>query len=200
MRLFIDSGNLDEIQDARKYFNIEGVTTNPKLASPEDVLEILEEFQLPTSLQIDTRDRNAVKFAIQKHMENPLYNIKIPVTSPDIAKQLIAADVKVNLTLCCRLTHVIAAVNLGARYVSIFVGRMLDNFLDAHDLIRISRKYIDSMGSSVEIIAASIRNADHIELACEAGAHIVTIPHKVLVSCLDHNLTYAGLSDMNQYF
>lgn len=200
MRLFVDSGQLAEIQNVMSFYSIAGVTTNPKITTEKDAEKIVETLQVPTSLQVDVYNDDVLDFAIRKHRMNSLYNIKVPVSHLNIAKQIIDSGVPLNLTLCFRLVHVIAAVNLKAKYVSIFVGRMLDNFEDAHDLIRSARRYIDLVGSETEIIAASIRNADHIELACKAGAHIVTVPTNVLKTAMDHELTKSGLADFNQYF
>jgi transaldolase len=201
MRLFVDSGSIEAIRKLMKYYNISGVTTNPKIATQVEIENIVEEFQLPTSLQIDVRNSEAaIHLATKKYLENALYNIKVPISHPNIGKVLIERGIQVNFTLCFRLAHVITAVNLSARYVSIFIGRMLDNFEDAYELVRASRKYIDSIQSKTEIIAASIRNADHIELACKAGAHIVTASPDTFISALEHDLTNSGLRDFEQHF
>lgn len=201
MLFFADSANLESIKNLMKYYNISGVTTNPKIASEAQIDAILEEFQLPTSLQIDVRNPEAaIHFATKKHLQNSLYNIKVPISHPIIGKILIERGMGVNFTLCFRMTQVITGVNLGAKYVSIFVGRMLDNFEDAYELIRASRKYIDSMESKTQIIAASIRNADHIELACKAGAHIVTASPDTFINALEHDLTRNGLRDFEHCF
>jgi len=200
MLLFADCGRLEPIRNLMRYYIISGVTTNPKIASDE-IDQIVEEFKLPTSIQVDVTDQEeAVHSATKRYLSNELYNIKVPISHLRIGKLLIERKIPVNFTLCFNLAQVVAAVNVGARYISIFVGRLLDNFQDPYEIIRSSRKYIDSCSSTAQVIAASIRNIEHLEIAAKAGAHIVTASPEVLLSAMEHEQTASGLKEFSQYF
>lgn len=200
MLLFADCGRLEPIRNLMKYYQISGITTNPKIVSNE-LDQILEEFKLPTSIQVNVLDpEDAVYVATKKHLFNPLYNIKIPISHLHVGKLLIERKIPVNFTLCFNLAQVISAVNVDASYISIFVARLLDNFQDPYEIIRASRRYIDSCGSNAKIIAASIRNIEHLEIAARAGAHITTASPEVWLSAMEHEQTTSGLKEFTQYF
>ena len=200
MFLFADCGRLEPIRNLMKSYHITGITTNPKIAGNE-VDQVVEEFKLPTSIQIDVTDQEeALHSATKKHMSNQLYNIKVPISHLQLGKLLIERKIPVNFTLCFNLAQVIGAVNVGATYVSIFVGRLLDNFKDPYEIIRAARKYIESCSSETQIIAASIRNIEHLEIAAKSGAHIVTASPEVWLSAMEHEQTRSGLKEFAQYF
>lgn len=195
MKFFLDSGKIDEIQLAVDLFNIEGITTNPKLTSVEGARQIMKRFRLPTSIQPDTS--NVVEFFkhVKELEEDDMSIIKVPITYPDIIKKLVGMNVKVNCTLCFTLAQVITAVNLRANYISIFLGRMIEQGMEGGKLIRDSMQYIKNCESRSKIISASIRSINHLEISALNDADIVTISPKLLLDAPKHAMTEAGERD-----
>lgn len=201
MLVFLDSGSLESAKLAATEFRISGITTNPKLAKQDDALQIATETQLPTSIQIDTSDHAAsLLLARELRRKCPTVVIKVPISHLGLGKQLIDQAIPVNFTLCFSFAQLVIAESVMADYVSIFVGRMIDNGIDAGSVIAKSREYLDRAGSKTKIIAASIRNSDQFELAASSGAHISTVPYHVLRTLPSHHMTDAGLSDFAQHF
>ena len=196
MKLFLDSGNIDQIQSVMKILDIKGITTNPKLSTTQDALQLAYTFKIPTSIQIDYLDKQSA-ITEAKKVETPWSIIKIPISDLEIGKKLIESGMKVNFTLCFDLYQVICASNLGAEYVSIFVGRLIDAEKDARGLLIESVKYLANTNSKTKIIAASIRSIRQLEMIASTGCHIATVPTSLLLG-YKNPFTEAGLEDFEK--
>lgn len=204
MRLFLDTANLDEIQKAAKLGVVSGVTTNPSLIAREGrsdlpgvIREIASIIDGPISVEVLSQDvEGMVREAKELSSWSPNVVVKIPVTEAGIEaiSRLSREGIKCNLTLCFSLNQAILGAIAGATYVSPFVGRLDDVGHDGMalvaDIVQVFRHY----GFSTQVIAASIRHPLHLEAAAKAGAHIATVPYRVLVQMFKHPLTEVGLS------
>ncbi len=204
MRLFLDTANLDEIRKAAKLGVISGVTTNPSLVAREgrsDLSSVIREIASivdgPISAEVLSQDAEGmVREARELSSFSPNVVVKIPVTEAGIEaiSRLSAEGIKCNLTLCFSLNQALLGALAGATYVSPFVGRLDDVGHDGMalvaDIVQVFRHY----GFSTQVIAASIRHPLHLIAAAKAGAHIATVPYRVLKQMFKHPLTDVGLS------
>ncbi len=204
MRLFLDTANLDEIRKAAKLGIISGVTTNPSLVAREGrsdlpgvIREIASIIDGPISAEVLSQDAEGmVREARELSSWSPNVVVKIPVTEAGIEaiSRLSREGIKCNLTLCFSLNQALLGAMAGATYVSPFVGRLDDVGHDGMalvaDIVQVFRYY----GFSTQVIAASIRHPLHLIAAAKAGAHIATVPYRVLVQMFKHPLTDVGLS------
>ena len=204
MRLFLDTANLDEIRKAAKLGIISGVTTNPSLVAREGrsdlpgvIREIASIIDGPISAEVLSQDAEGmVREAREISSWSPNVVVKIPVTEAGIEaiSRLSREGIKCNLTLCFSLNQALLGAMAGATYVSPFVGRLDDVGHDGMalvaDIVQVFRYY----GFSTQVIAASIRHPLHLIAAAKAGAHIATVPYRVLVQMFKHPLTDVGLS------
>lgn len=190
MRIFVDSGKASEIEEVRKYLNIDGITTNPTTASVEDGKHLAKIFRLPISVQPDWMNLDLFWKDVELLSSNPLCIVKVSINQPQLIKMLVDKSIKVNATLCFSLSQVITAVNLDCNYLSIFVGRMIEQGADPIKLIRDSVDYIKRTDAKTKIIAASIRSNSQFEIG--SFADIVTAPAKVLERIYYHEMTDKG--------
>lgn len=211
MKLFIDTANIEEIKIANELGIISGVTTNPSLISKENknfeeiIQEISNTVDGPISAEVISLESSEMieegkKLAgIHKNIV-----IKLPTTLEGLkaCKALTKENIKTNLTLIFTANQALLAARAGASYVSPFIGRLDDIGINGIDLIKEIREIFDKHNIETEIIAASIRNSLHVKEAAKAGAHIGTIPYKVIEEMIKHHLTDAGiakfLSDWNK--
>ncbi|WP_456399252.1 fructose-6-phosphate aldolase [Mesoaciditoga sp.] len=213
MKFFLDTANIDEIRQAASWGILDGVTTNPTLVSKEGkidfkerIREICEVVKGPVSAEVVSTDydgmvREAVELA--KIAEN--VTVKIPMTKDGIkaVSTLSKKGIKTNVTLIFSANQALIAAKAGATFVSPFIGRLDDIGNDGmailSDILEIFRNY----GIKSEIIAASIRHPEHVRQAALLGAHIATIPFKVLSMMFNHPLTDKGierfLQDWKEY-
>ena len=199
MRLFIDTANIEEIKEASKWGVISGVTTNPSLIAKEgrDLKEVISEIvnlvDGPISAEGKAEDMIAEARVLAKIHKNIV--IKLPMT-PDGVKAcsvLTSEGIHTNVTLIFSVSQALMAMEAGATYISPFMGRMDDAGFDSKKLIEDIVTVVANYGYDTQIIAASIRNLEHINVAATAGSDIATIPFKVLKSMFVHPLTTAGL-------
>lgn len=202
MKLYIDTANVEHIREISKWGILSGVTTNPSLIAKEgrDLKQVIEEIvQLvdgPISAEvIGEISGKMVKEAreLAKIHENIV--IKIPMTEEGLKAVNILRDegIRTNVTLVFSAAQALLAARAGASFVSPFVGRLDDI---AHDGIKLVRDivYIFRIYNiDTEVIAASIRHNPHVVEAAMAGAHIATVPYKVLKQMLNHPLTDIGI-------
>lgn len=203
MKLFVDTANIKEIEEAASWGIVAGVTTNPTLVSvqgkvdfKEIIQHICELIQGPVSAEVVSLDaENMIKEARQIATWSPHVVIKIPMTWEGIkaVKTLSKEGIKTNVTLVFSANQGLLAGLAGATYVSPFVGRLDDAGHDGmevvSEIVQIYRQY----NIPTQVIAASIRHPQHCVAAAKAGAHVATIPFKILKQMAMHPLTDIGI-------
>ena len=213
MKFFLDTANLDEIAEAASWGALAGVTTNPTLYAriggrladfEEHIKRICALVEGPVSAETTAAKReDMVKEGRALAALAPNVVVKVPMTIEGLAatRTLANEGIRVNMTLCFSVPQALLAVRAGARYVSPFVGRFDDI---SEDGIEQLATVVDALsnydfvgcgpaGEYVEIIAASIRSANHVTQAALVGADIATVPFGVLKKCVEHPLTTNGL-------
>ena len=203
MQIFLDTANIEEIRKTARLGIIAGVTTNPSLLSREEtadyekvVKEICSIISGPVSAEVLAEDvEGMLAEARVKASWASNVAIKIPITEAGLqAISILSKEgIKINMTLCFSVNQALLGALAGATYVSPFVGRLDDIGHDGmqliEDIIEIYRHY----QLSAKVIAASIRHPLHCVAAAKAGAHIATIPYKVLLQMIKHPLTDIGV-------
>ena len=207
MRIFLDTADIDEIRQAARLGVISGVTTNPSLASKAGigtvdgyraaVMEIAGYVDGPISVEVVNIETEAMieeGWGIAQWHPNVV--VKMPSTRSGFAAmaQLSSEGVKINQTLCFSLNQAILGAQAGAAYVSPFVGRLDDRGEDGMAVVRDIAEIFRGQDIETQVLAASIRHPLHCVEAAKAGAHIATIPFKVLTQMIEHPLTDAGLA------
>jgi len=202
MKFFIDTANVSEIRKAAEMGLIQGVTTNPSLLSKDggDPVEVLREITKivdgPVNAEVIALDAEGMVregLAAAKIADNIC--VKIPMTLEGLKaiRRLTSEGLRVNTTLIFSPVQALMAAKAGANYVSPFVGRLDDVSTVGMDLIRQILTIYDNYGIDTEVIVASIRHPVHVLESALAGAHIATIPFKVLEQLSRHPLTDAGI-------
>jgi len=202
MKFFIDTANIKEIEEAKKMGLIDGVTTNPSLMAKEggDVNEIAKKIcelvDGPVSLEVLSTDfEGMVKEARELVKFGPNVVIKIPMTEEGIKASyfLEKEGIPTNVTLVFSLNQALLVGKIGASYVSPFVGRLDDIGEQGMELVREIVQVYKNYDFKTEIIVASVRHPEHVRRAALYGAHIATIPFKVIKKLAAHPLTDIGL-------
>jgi transaldolase len=212
VRIFLDTANIGEITSGVKTGVVSGVTTNPSLVSKEGYQSYRELVQKICSLtpghvsveviEEDTAGMLAQAREISKWASNTV--VKIPITEAGLeATSILTGEgVKVNMTLCFSVNQAVLAALAGASYVSPFVGRLDDIGEDGMALIADIVDVFNHQPYKTEVLAASIRHPHHVLQAARVGAHVITMPYKVLKQMIKHPLTDTGverfLSDWRQ--
>lgn len=204
MQLWIDTGNLDEIREAQSWGVIDGVTTNPTLIAREghkdfkgtiqEICKIVEpgpvsaETVTVTAEELIPEARDIATWA-------PNVVVKIPLIPEGLkaVKVISQEGIKTNVTLCFTAAQALLAAKAGATYVSPFVGRLEDRNQDGMELVEDIVAIYENYGYETQVIVASVRNTVHITRAALCGAHIATVPLKVIDQMYDHPLTTMGL-------
>lgn len=202
MKIFIDTANVAEIREAHSWGVIDGVTTNPSLIAREgrDFIEVVHEIcelvNGPVSAEVVAQDAPTMiqegRLLAQVH---PCVVVKLPLTHAGLTacKALSADGIHTNVTLCFQPAQALLAAKAGATYISPFVGRLDDVGEDGMLLIRsIAKIYANDPSLKTQILSASIRHPLHVVQSAEAGAHVATIPFKVLKALAFHPLTDKG--------
>ena len=204
MRFFIDTADVDEIRKANDMGVISGVTTNPSLIAKsgrkfEDVIaEITSIVDGPISGEVKATTEKAEDMILEAReiaKIHPNMVIKIPMTAEGLkaVKVLTKENIKTNVTLVFSANQALLAARAGATYVSPFLGRLDDISTPGIDLIKTIAEIFRIHNIKTKIIAASIRNPIHIIDSAIAGADIATVPYAVLMQCIKHPLTDAGI-------
>jgi len=202
MKIFLDTAEIAEIE---KYsYLVDGVTTNPTLlakvgntpSTKEVIGKIVKIVPGPISVEVVSENCDDMVYEAQQLAKiSPNVVVKIPITSEGLKATLILKklDIKTNLTLIFSANQAILAAKAGATYASIFVGRLDDQGVDGMQIIRDSLKIYNNYSLTTKIIAASIRNPNHIIEAAKCGCHIATIPPSIIALMIKHQLTDSGL-------
>jgi transaldolase len=201
MKLFLDTAGIDEIRTAARWGVLDGVTTNPTLfgkvgGSYDDVLrEICEVTPGPVSAEVVAADVEGM-LEEGRHFATIAPNIvvKIPMGEPGLEAMaaLRREGIKTNCTLIFTANQGLLAAKAGASLLSPFVGRLDDINEDGMQVVRELVEIVSTYGLETEVLAASIRSPRHVTEAALAGAHIATVPLKVLTQMIHHPLTESG--------
>ncbi|MGR3755803.1 MAG: fructose-6-phosphate aldolase [Tranquillimonas sp.] len=202
MKFFVDTADTDAIRDLHALGVVDGVTTNPSLVmkSGRDFKEVIAEIagmvEGPVSAEtvaLDADGMIAEGRELAKIAEN--IAIKVPLTWDGLkaCKALSDEGRMVNVTLCFSANQALLAAKAGATFISPFIGRLDDLNLDGMELIHDIRTIYDNYGFETEILAASIRSANHMKDAALAGADVATAPPAVIRAMAAHVLTDKGL-------
>ncbi len=206
MKFFIDTANIEEIREVSEWGILSGVTTNPSLIAKEgrDLKEVINEIVSivdgPISAEVvaeKAEDMVRDGEALANIHENIV--IKVPMTDEGLKaiKTFSEKGIKTNCTLIFSANQALLAARAGATFVSPFLGRMDDIGNVGMTLINEIVQIFDIHGIDTEIIAASIRHPIHVTEGALEGAHIATIPYKVLKQMLKHPLTDIGIEKFN---
>lgn len=207
MKFFIDTANLDQIREANDLGILDGVTTNPSLMAKEGITgrdAINKHYE--TICGIVDGDVSAevisIKFediveegkklaAIHKNIV-----VKVPMIKDGIKaiKWFTDNGIPTNCTLCFSAGQAILAAKAGARYISPFIGRIDDSGWEGVQLIEQIVNIYNIQGYGTQVLAASIRNPNHIIQCAEVGAHVITSPLESILGLLKHPLTDIGLA------
>jgi transaldolase len=202
MKFFIDTANVEEIREAYSWGVIEGVTTNPSLVAKEgrDFRELVQEIcsivDGPISIEaLSMEAEEMVREACDLAEISRNAVIKIPMTTEGLkaAKQLKQKGIATNMTLVFSPTQALLAAKAGARYISPFVGRLDDISHIGMEVVERIIAIYNNYEFSTEVIVASVRNPLHVVEAAIIGAHIATIPFKVIEQIVKHPLTDIGI-------
>ncbi|WP_088293856.1 fructose-6-phosphate aldolase [Bacillus mycoides] len=209
MKFFIDTANLEDIKKAYKLGVLAGVTTNPSLVAKEGVkfedriAEICQAVPKVESVSAEvTPDAVTAEEMIAQAEELIKINggdknvtIKLPMTLAGLeaCRYLTEKGVKTNVTLIFTVNQALLAARAGATYVSPFLGRLDDISEDGVLLVAKIAELFDIHQLDTQIIAASVRHPDHVTRVAMAGAHIATMPYKVIEQLAMHPLTDQGI-------
>jgi len=203
MKFFIDTADVDEIRDAAQMGVIDGVTTNPSLVAKtgrpfQDVLvEICEIVDGPISAEVIATDTDGIlKEARELAKIHPNVVVKVPLIREGMkaVRTLTAEGIKTNVTLCFSPTQALLAAKAGATYISPFVGRVDDVSNEGMEIVDQICRIYDNYGLETQVLVASVRHPMHVVQAALMGAHVATLPHKVILQLLEHPLTDVGLA------
>ena len=203
MKFFIDTANIDEIKEANALGVLAGVTTNPSLVAKENVSfhdrlkEITQEVTKGSvSAEVVSEDVDGMMKEAEELIKiAPNITIKVPMTLEGLkaCKQLTDKGVTTNVTLVFSANQALLAARAGATYVSPFLGRLDDIGQNGMNLIAEIAEIFDRHAIATQIIAASVRHPMHVTEAAINGAHIATIPFKVIQQLVKHPLTDQGI-------
>lgn len=205
MQFFLDTADLAEIRRAASAGMIDGITTNPSLLAkaagadhePRDILkEICDVVEGPISAEVVAlayEDMMREGKELAKLADNIV--VKVPLTEDGLraCRSFRAEGIRVNVTLCFSPTQALVAAKAGATYISPFVGRLDDISQDGMHLIQQIVSIYENYDFETEVLVASVRHPNHIVEAALMGAHVATMPYKVLDMLIKHPLTDKGI-------
>lgn len=207
MKFFVDTAEIDAIRELHDLGMVDGVTTNPSLIkkSGRDILEVTKEIcdlvEGPVSAEVVALDADSM-IAEGRKLAGIASNIavKVPLTWDGLkaCKVLSGEGKMVNVTLCFSANQALLAAKAGATFISPFIGRLDDLNLDGLDLIADIREIYDNYDFQTQILAASIRTANHMSECAKIGADVATAPPAVIKGMANHMLTDKGLAQFVQ--
>ena len=205
MKFFIDTANIEEIKELNDWGVVDGVTTNPSLIykSGKDfkntIKEISNIIQGPISAEVTSVEyKDMVKQGLELAEISSNVVIKVPLNENGLlaCKKLSSKNIKVNVTLCFSSSQAILAAKMGATYISPFIGRLDDISTQGlsliEDIVQIYENY--PLDFSTQVLVASIRSPLQVSQAACMGAHVATIPPKIVKQMIKHPLTESGLA------
>ena len=203
MKFFVDTADTAAIAELNDLGMVDGVTTNPSIIakSGRDILEVTKEIcdivDGPVSAEVVSTDADGMITEgrkLAKIADN--ITVKVPLTWDGLkaCKVLSSEGTMVNVTLCFSANQALLAAKAGATFISPFIGRLDDINLDGLELIEDIRTIYDNYGFETQILAASIRSANHMSECAKIGADVATAPPAVIKSMANHVLTDKGLA------
>jgi transaldolase len=207
MKIFLDTANVNEIKEGVALGVVDGVTTNPSLATKEKkpfrplVEEICAAVPGDVSLEVVATDfEGMVKEGEELAQIAHNVVVKCPLTADGLkaVKYLTGKGIRVNQTLCFSATQALLSAKAGAYYISPFLGRLDDIGAVGMDLVRDICEIYRNYGFTTQVLAASIRSPLHVVDAAKAGAHVATMPFTVLQQLIKHPLTDIGLKKFTE--
>ena len=202
MQFFVDTAEIADIKKLYEMGLLDGVTTNPSLVakSGRDFKEVIKEICAivpgPVSAEVAAVDYDgmiAEGHVLAKLATNVVVKVPLTIDGLRATKTFTKEGIKTNVTLCFSPNQALLAAKVGATYISPFIGRLDDINMEGMELIEQIRTIYDNYGFKTEILAASIRSANHVTQAALAGADVATIPPAVIYKLADHPLTKSGL-------
>jgi transaldolase len=203
VKFFIDTANIDEIREANELGLLAGVTTNPSLVAKEKNVSFHDRLREITALVPGSVSAEVIALDAEGMIREgkelaaiaPNITVKVPMTLDGLkaVHAFSKEGIKTNVTLIFNANQALLAARAGATYVSPFLGRLDDIGQNGLDLISTIFDIFTVHGIETEIIAASIRHPLHVTEAALRGAHIATIPYKVLMGLCNHPLTDKGI-------
>ena len=203
MKFFVDTADVAAIKELHDLGMVDGVTTNPSIIakSGRDILEVTKEIcdmvEGPVSAEVVATNADGM-IAEGRKLAKIADNIavKVPLTWDGLkaCKVLSSEGSMVNVTLCFSANQALLAAKAGATFISPFIGRLDDINLDGLELIEDIRTIYDNYGFDTQILAASIRNANHMSECAKIGADVCTAPPNVIKAMANHVLTDNGLA------
>ncbi|MGH9532625.1 MAG: fructose-6-phosphate aldolase [Terriglobales bacterium] len=202
MKFFLDTANLKEIREAASLGILDGVTTNPSLVAKEGkpfretILEICDAVDGPVNVEVVATDTEGM---LREGHDYVTWHrnvvVKLPTTREGLkaCKRLSGEGIRTNLTLCFSANQALLVAKAGATYVSPFVGRLDDISHVGMDIVRTIVQIYKNYDYRTQVLAASLRHPLHVVEAALAGAHVATLPFKVLDLMFKHPLTDRGL-------
>ncbi len=202
MQIFIDSADIEEIRDAAAMGVVDGVTTNPSLVAKtgrpfKDVLiDICEVIDGPISAEVIATDYDGMMTearSLAKMHKNIVVKIPLIAEGLKAVRTLTEEGIRTNVTLCFSPTQGLLAAKAGATYISPFIGRIDDISGNGMEIVEQLVTIYQNYGLPTQVLAASIRHPVHVVQASLIGAHVATLPHKVIHQLVKHPLTDSGL-------
>lgn len=203
MKLFVDTGDIAEVKRAAEWGFLDGVTTNPTLIAKsgkgfrETVLAICE--AVPggdISAEVVATDYDSMlKEALEISSWHPQIVVKVPLIEPGVrlVRTLSDKGIRTNVTLVFSVSQALLAAKAGATYISNFVGRVDDISDDGMVAVADTVEMVNTYGFDSEVLVASVRHPLHVVQAVQAGAHVATMPFKIMEMLFKHPLTDIGL-------
>ncbi|QFT62259.1 fructose-6-phosphate aldolase [Roseivivax sp. THAF30] len=202
MKFFVDTADIEAIRELNELGMVDGVTTNPSLIlkSGRDILEVTKEIcdivTGPVSAEVialEAEDMISEGRRLAEIADNIV--VKVPLTWDGLkaCKTLTDEGRMVNVTLCFSANQALLAAKAGATFISPFIGRLDDINLDGLQLISDIREIYDNYGYETQVLAASIRTANHMSDCAKLGADVATAPPGVIKAMVNHVLTDKGL-------
>jgi transaldolase len=203
MKLFVDTGDVEEVRQAAEWGIVDGVTTNPSLIAKsgkgfrETVLKICDLLpQGDISAEVVATDYDGMmREAKEISSWHPQIVVKVPLTEDGVRAVRALSDrgTRTNVTLVFSVSQALLAAKAGATYISNFVGRVDDISGDGMDAVAETVMMVREYGFSSQVLVASVRHPLHIVQSVRAGAHVATMPFKILQQLYKHPLTESGL-------
>ncbi len=207
MKFFIDTANLDQIKEANDLGILDGVTTNPSLMAKEGITgeaAIMKHYETICNLVNGDISAEVVSVNFEDIVAegkklaaiHPNIIVKVPMIKEGVKaiKWFTDNGIATNCTLCFSAGQAILAAKAGAKYISPFIGRIDDTGWDGVQLIEQIVNIYAIQGYETQVLAASIRNSNHIIQCAEVGAHVITSPLEPILGLLKHPLTDIGLA------